>query len=232
MLPVEEIRNCRDGAVRVSCLKGAAAEKTKEVLKTKLGSSYKVEIETKARPKLKIVGIDEFESPQQLECDLQQRNCPGLGGAVTVLHTYLSRKTQRYTALVEVSSEAYRGIMAEERVYVGCQRCQVYDDFDVGRCYHCCGYGHSAKKCTRAVACAICAGQHETKKCNEKQLLCCINCIKAKESAKDDRPTDHRADDLEACETHKIRIKRIIEATDYPFLPVVNTRGAPISSQS
>ena len=55
-------------------------------------------------------------------------------------------------------------------MYIGWQRCRVYQDFNHGGCFNCNWYGHSAKKCKNGMSYAHCAGEHGTLACINKGI--------------------------------------------------------------
>ena len=83
-------------------------------------------------------------------------------------------------AVIRVSPEIRASIQRENwYVYVGLDKCKVYDRFWVTQCYHCQNFGHVAAKCpskSQSATCAFCAGNHESRSCTQKSTSCCANC--------------------------------------------------------
>lgn len=105
--------------------------------------------------------------------------------------------------------------MKSEKLYIGWQRCRIYEDFNLSRCYKCCGYGHSAKKCANAARCQYCAGNHDGLTCKDKDNKRCANCLLANEKYKTEKNIAHYAFEENQCESYQYLKKRVISQTDY-----------------
>lgn len=109
-------------------------------------------------PRVKVVGIArDFETSELLE-DIIVRNGFEDSTGIEIVHTY--KRNDRTTAILEVTPKAYQQIMDRSKLFIGWQKCPVYDDLNVGICYKCCGYNHTSKKCTKKEVCAKCTGEH------------------------------------------------------------------------
>ena len=111
--------------------------------------------------------------------------------------------------------------MKTETVFIGYQNCKVYDDFNINRCQICCGYNHSHTKCKdkgTLQSCSKCSENHEVTTC-KSEVKKCINCINANKYLTKKRPIDHSADDINKCETYKIRWEQHVNGTNYPWKP-------------
>lgn len=112
---------------------------------------------------------------------------------------------KKYNAYLEVDPAIYHKIMRTGKVFVKCQRCYVYEELNLKRCYKCCGYGHNSKKCNNKIRCGYCGEEHETKNCDQKDRPKCANCFESNEKYKTRRNWKHAALDNDKCETYKSR---------------------------
>lgn len=105
--------------------------------------------------------------------------------------------------------------MIHKFVYIGWQRCRVYEDYNINRCFKCNSYGHSAKKCRNEEICSYCAGNHGGKDCPDRNIKKCCNCMKANEKYKTKLNINHYTFDENACESYKYFKKVAISNTMY-----------------
>lgn len=124
--------------------------------------------------------------------------------------------TNESTAIAEVKTNTYASIMKGKKLYIGWQRCPVYDDYNVNMCYRCCGYNHNYKKCTRAAVCFKCAGAHEGKECTKDESKACNNCIWSNQKNGTKHSTQHWATDKGNCALYHKRLEQQIAHTSYP----------------
>lgn len=147
-------------------------------------------------------------------------------------------KTKQGTknAIVQITADVYLQTMLEKKLFVGLQRCRVKDDFNLRRCWNCQGYGHSANKCIRETVCGKCAGNHETRDCDNLEKKVCTNCVLSNTYSRNSkkRETDHTVSDIHVCETYRIQWERMFAKTNYPFKPEMlkNREITPFLSSS
>ena len=77
----------------------------------------------------------------------------------------LRAKSTVFKAIVRVSN-LIRSVISKQgdRLFMGCKTCKIYDFVYTLRCYNCQEFGHHSAKCNNAAACALCAGDHETRR--------------------------------------------------------------------
>ena len=141
-----------------------AAEK---VLKKKLPKCG-IDTENLNNPKINIVGIDNYTKMdmKEIENDINARNFSESDCWGTVLHMYTNEKTKLNSVIMELLLETYKLVRENsKRMFVGHQRCMVYDQINISPCYNCGRIGHNRKKCRNKQICLKCTGNHETNKC-------------------------------------------------------------------
>ena len=60
--------------------------------------------------------------------------------------------------------------MKDKKIYIGSQRCKIFDEFNLNICYNCCNYNHNSKKCTNDKKCPKCAEKHTLDECKSSIL--------------------------------------------------------------
>lgn len=83
-----------------------------------------------------------------------------------------------HQAVLRVSEDLREKIKLNgNRIFIGSSSCPVYDRFYVKRCNRCQGLHHYQKDCKNRVVCAHCAGEHDTRRCQEDTgNYKCVNC--------------------------------------------------------
>ena len=156
-------------------------EKQKNLTKEKLGEEYKIRFPTSLYPNILITGISfEYDDTRLLELIKKQNQCMN-NTNVKIIKQYEIRKNNKicYNATAEVEPNGFANILAAEKINIGWERCKVYDEIRVLRCFRCKGFNHKAANCKIDKVCVKCHGQHRNSECNERQLNKCINCIRA-----------------------------------------------------
>ena len=176
-------------------------------------------------PRLKVDGIDNNMSLEEIEYDINQRNFIEEDNGnlyCSVDHVYTNKKNKMKTAIIKVNSTIYSLIRSRKnKIYVGYQSCKVFDDINMKPCYNCARIGHSRKKCKNKATCLRCSGEHLTKDCDGKANTKCANYVYRNERFEEKRNTEHVATDTEKCEYIKNVIQRKIRNTDYPVMPFI-----------
>lgn len=83
--------------------------------------------------------------------------------------------------IVETSPEAYKGLIAAKRVFVGFMSCRVKEYLNSTKCSKCQKFGHTAAYCkSEKRVCGWCAQDHAKSECpNLDKKPKCANCGKA-----------------------------------------------------
>lgn len=196
-----------------------------EKLLTKKLIKCEVTTEQLNKPKIKIVGIENTANMEieAIEEDINIRNFREMNCKGSVLHMYTNKKTNRCSVIMEVPAEIYKIIRERDnRIFVGHQRCVVYDQINITTCYNCGRLGHNGKKCRNKQICIKCSGNHKTSECNNDKYKC-VNCAYSNNNYDTKYDTKHSPSDMENCEILKKKIKKYVDTTDYPIKPVLPT---------
>lgn len=219
---VISLKELNNGELRIQCHSNDDAAKVLEKVNTDMGEVFTASYEKLDLPKLKIVGIKRKYEPKELEKDLVSLNFNELKEKVCKV-TYIQEISSinnnaspkergrlhedkiKYTAYLEVDPAIYNKVMRTGKIFVKYQRCNVYEELNLKRCFKCCGYGHNSKKCNNKIRCGYCGDEHETKSCDQKDRLKCVNCVESNEKYKTKRNWKHAALDSDKCDTFKSR---------------------------
>lgn len=90
--------------------------------------------------------------------------------------------------------------MNKKKFYIGWEKCRVYENLTIKRCFKCQEYYHKSDECVNEVSCEVCSEKHESKNCS-KQVNKCKNCILANNKYKTSHDINHKASDPECAST-------------------------------
>lgn len=220
----ENIKTKHNGTAVVKFRNTEELEKAQTILREKLYKDFIVWKPKLDKPKIKIVGIQDVEyTRDQLKEEIFSKNLD-TGDSFDILHTYINKFKKTLSVIAEVSAPTYTKIMGSLRIYLRWQKCKVYDDMDINRCFKCSRYGHnnSGGKCKNTQSCKFCAGEHDAKDCPsraDKGKHTCTNCKYVCEKYREKVNFNHAADDTKCCTFYKRLLKSRIAKTDYPNGP-------------
>lgn len=216
---VTGIRNFKQGAVIVECKNINATKKMEEQILSKMGEKYDVNTPKPKNPKLKIIGLSDKYTPEEIVSKIKMQN--------DYLQTIDSKieikfikevKTKRgdvnYTIFTEVDGKTYHRMLQEGKVNIGWDRCRVFDNISLLKCYKCNGYMHKAQDCRSEKACSRCSGSHDNDNENCQRDIQCVNCKKMNDRLKLQLPTNHFAWSDE-CSVHMRKIEAEKKKIDF-----------------
>lgn len=211
---INKVSETKSGAMVVRCKNLHDLDKLQEKMTEELGNSYEIHREELLNPRLKIIGIEEEYSPEELTRTLCSQN-NAHQHEIVVKH--IARlKNGTYTAYVEVKPNTFAKLMSTKKVLVGWQRCPCYEDLNLNRCFKCKGYRHSAKKCNNNNTCGRCAKEHTDSECNNIEKNC-INCVRSNQRYKSKYDTNHSVYDTDRCSTYLLLEKLQHSRINYNF---------------
>lgn len=216
------IRNSNE--IIINCFNEESSDKVVKALKDNLSSVIEVEKERLANPKMKLVGVNNFEdlSNDEIEEDINSRNFANYQSRCTILHSYKNPVSKSQTFILEVPNEVYKVIrLNNSKLFIGVQCCKLYDIVESKPCYKCGRFNHKASKCENDDCCLKCSGEHLTKNCNLKNKSKCANCFYSNENYNTKHKTDHLANDSKECQIFKTKIRKYINSVDYPIEPII-----------
>lgn len=192
----------------------------KTALEQTLGDKVTVKFSENLNPLIKIYGIDNDFSKEELIQDICERNNIQQD-SFNIEYIYPKRKNSKCIKL-RLKSDLYMKIAHEKSLHIGYQNCtNIHDDYNINQCNKCQGYNHSFVKCTK-IKCSFCAGDHKSEECDNKKEKKCVNCIHANQFLIKNRKVDHEATDKINCDTYKVKVYKVINITNYPMEPAFN----------
>ena len=131
-------------------------------------------------PSIKIIGITEHlktDDYGDIEKFIKNNNFSDLNGVFKINYIYNNVKTQNKTIYASCSGEIFKHLTTLGRIHLEWGSYLVFEDYGLGRCLKCCGYGHSFKKCQNKYYCTYYADTHSSLDCTYKNYKKFTNCI-------------------------------------------------------
>lgn len=175
-LELKQVKELKNGGIAVQC---GNDERLKELINSKLKTSYDVKVVSPINPRVRITGITlELESNVLLNMFKSQNKAllsPN-NTCQVISVTPLRNNRNVFQTTLQVDATTYHNLIQSGHVIIGYDYCKVYDGIEVRRCFKCCGFHHYATKCTSKVyICPRCAENHKLSDCKSKTLKC-FNC--------------------------------------------------------
>lgn len=106
-LPIKQVKVNKDN-ITVKCNSKEDTKRIEEILTKNLNAKYNFEIEKKKqKPRIKAVGIENEFSANEMENDVNNRSFYFCESKCKILHIYKNKNSQKYTAIIELTSELY-----------------------------------------------------------------------------------------------------------------------------
>lgn len=186
-LKISEIAAKQNGIVEILCVSEGDRNKVKSAVEEKLGAAYEVKVPVLRKPKLIITGVSEKIKEEEIEKSLKAQNeilSASDLKCIKVIKKTGERRGKKYeyfNAVVEMDSESFGKAMGVGKVNVGWDKCKIFENLVVKRCYKCLGFNHKSVECKNKVCCRKCCGEHDAKNCNNSEESKCANCVKTNE---------------------------------------------------
>lgn len=186
---ISRLKKCSHGTVILGCETGQELAKLKTAVQEKMGDGFKVMESTQAKPKLKIVNIEEEElqlEDEKLIDVIKRQN--GLNEIETsemkIVKRIIKRRdhdrnresSEEGSVIIEVDEKTHQELLNKGKLSVGWRKCPVFNHVNVKRCLKCWGYYHIAKNCKKEETCHKCAGSHKASECTADKNNC-VNCM-------------------------------------------------------
>lgn len=204
---ITKIAETKNGGVVVKCKSKEESTKICNEVQGKMGDKYKVHMPELRRPRIKVVGIEDDMSADELkECLIKQNE--ELRGNSTLKVITMKRMKQRFKAIIESDGETFAKIITKGYLCVGYSVCAVYESIDVYRCYKCWGFNHKGINCTKKQRICMKCGlaDHVANECTSPDKTC-PNCTEANDKFKGTLDVDHSPLDSDRCQIYKRRIE-------------------------
>lgn len=202
---INAITNISGGVVAIECKNDAALEQIKRIANEKMGNEYDIEEAKERKPKIKIVGMSEKLSDDEITETLKSQNeFLANDTDLKIIRSYEVNK-KYFSAIAEMSKENQEQCMQIGFVNIGWDRCKIYEEIPLTMCMKCCRYNHIAKNCKHEkIVCRKCGDDHTLSECQSAELKC-INCDTANKKHGFKFDINHKVDDKNC----KVRAQKI-----------------------
>ena len=109
----------------------------------------------------------------------------------------------------------------KSRIFVGYQRCKIFDLISVKPCYNCARYGHSGATCKSTAMCIKCSMPHIASLCSETENSACVNCKYSNGKYETSYDINLEATDSKLCDILKSKVKNYIDTHNYLIKPTI-----------
>lgn len=215
-ISVETLKEKKDGSLIIRCNN----EKSNETMKNEIAKieNLNCDIDTiqMKNPRLKIVNVIDDSDPKIIADMIAKQNFDDCNAAdIKLVYVRDNKRNNTRTIFLELPPDLFSKVMREKVVYIGWQRCRCFEDYNLSRCFNCSGYGHSSKRCQSEMACQFCAGNHDSRNCQQKTAKKCANCARANAKYKTNKDENHCAYEIDKCDCYEFYQKRVIANTRY-----------------
>ena len=220
-VPITGYRESSKGDIIVKFPSSENKAKAERELSGEINGSPTLKISEPIRilPKMAIVNVPKALDDSTIMETIKNKNPEILnlinnGEEMSVVAHINSLKNSLYkTVIVKVSPYIRKHIISQGNyVYLELSRCKVYDNVWVRRCFHCQEYGHNASSCYKKdenPICGFCSLGHNSRECQNKQNLKCINCVRFGKGNLNHSVTD------KCCPVISYHKELIVRDTDY-----------------
>lgn len=179
---VNGLSNRKDGAIAIKCGNEEASEKIQAVFKEKkMSEQYDIQIQQMRNPKVLVCGMNEKLEKKEIESAIKAQNVHINFKSLKCVKMYESPKNKGvFNAILEVDGDALKIMLDIKKINIGWDKCVIYEELNVKRCFNCWGFNHSAKVCTNKMACSKCGGEHRKIDCVSESVKC-VSCMRSKE---------------------------------------------------
>lgn len=196
---IKKLRKSAKGGITIECENKLSQENLQVSAIEKLGENYDVNIPTLFNPRFKIVDVSIKHSEAEIKSLIFKQNDHVNSNSNIKLITVIEKpkiKPTHYTYIFETDPKTYSAIINNGKLSIGWDRCRVFENIYISRCFKCLGFNHKAVDCTKSKVCLKCAENHDVKECTSTKTEC-VNCKWAVENLKLKLKTDHQANSLE-----------------------------------
>lgn len=212
---IKNKRIAENGNLVIKCSSKQEAEKLRRAAENTLeDNKYEIHTTKMLKPKIKIPGYEGNKGKKEIEECIRRQN-PWITDSDQLYVTFIKQKKNKHesTIFAECSGGMFYKLMRYKKVHIEWNRCPVYEDLKITRCFKCQGLYHKNNKCEKHLVCEYCAGNHGVEVC-QKTSKKCNNCVQANSKFKTNHCVSHAASDPE-CPSYKYHIEILKNKIDY-----------------
>lgn len=211
---VSMVRELRNGAVILKCDSDLANRRMKDEAQSVLGENYSISETKLLTPSVTISNISKEVSKDEIaEAVRSQNSCLTDEDEFRLKTVKTSRGGESLFAVLQCNGSCFRKLMSVGKVNIGFNKCPVYENLNLIRCYKCWRFNHFAKDCKEAVVCSRCAGSHSSQDCTEDDKKC-TNCLYVNERLSRNFDTQHEATHKD-CSVYKQKLDIFKQRINY-----------------
>lgn len=211
---ITKIEDIKDGGIKIICNSKEEIQTIQKEAQNNLGNNYSLVVSEKRNPRIKIVGIEDEMSEEELVKSILEKNSFIKNSKVKLIT--MKKMKKKYLAILEIDCISFKNIMEKGFLFIDFSICSVYEHVDITRCFNCAGYYHSAKTCTKEKVCMKCGNTgHTANECTSSQEnFKCPNCSEINQKFNQDYFINHSPFDFK-CETFIQNIEKIKAKIQY-----------------
>lgn len=218
-VPITKVKHINNGGILLTCDTDDGNAKLKKVVDENLSQNYKITEVTNPKPRIKVVGISNEVTAEDVVKFLRLQNPDKIReeAECSVLKFWRTKKNSAVMqALVQVDAVTYGNIMEakDKHVILGLDHCRVYDGIELLRCFKCSNFNHSASVCRAKLACPRCSMEHNLSDCKKEYPEKCINCqnyknLRLKSNENINIDCNHSVFDRDNCFVYRYKLKSL-----------------------
>lgn len=205
---IDSIKNVGKGGIVINCPTKEEADKFKNIINERLAEKYDVNSVNNIQPRIRIAGITEKHENETLLKLIRNQNKMVIqddDDIKLISFKPIKNKNQMYQIVLGVNPLTYKRVIERGYIFIGYDHCQVFDGFEIKRCFRCCGFHHAANKCDNRKVCPRCTENHDVKEC-KAEVLKCNNCVNFNLKSNNKIDTNHATWD-NRCHCYKQKLE-------------------------
>lgn len=212
---IKGTRSTKNGSVIIKC----ENKKDIDVLKSNaedILTDYDVQLTKMKLPRFKITNYEGNLDLQSIESSLRDQN-DFIVDDDKLKITFVRKIKHKNSSIIfgECTPSLFHKFMCVKKVFIGWERCPIYEDLSIMRCFKCQELYHKNSECQNEVVCEFCAEQHEVKDCPKIKKQC-KNCVKTNNKYKVNYNTDHTSAD-HLCPSFQYQVSVLKSKIDYGY---------------
>lgn len=175
---VSSFKPFKNDSIAITCQSSKDKEILHEEVTKQLGNQYNIQVSKLQKKKIKIIGIQEKMTDEELKQSiLQQNNVLNVDENCYLKILTFKNLKNRMMAIVEIDELSFNVLVGAQKLKIKWSICNVYACLNVYRCFNCYGFNHKAATCKNDSICGKCGKKKHDGSCNGE--VNCVNCVTA-----------------------------------------------------
>lgn len=217
---VNVFKELKNGSVLLKCNSAKATESMKNEAQAALGQDYTVTETKLLSPSVTVSNISKgLEEAEILEAVRSQNDFLTEQDEFSIQTLKEAKNGRSQYVILRCNGSCFRKMMGARKINVGFDRCPVYENFNLRRCFKCYRFGHLKRECdARGDVCHRCAGFHLSGECHDNSMKC-TNCLYHNSTFDSDFDVKHDATDVN-CPVYKQKLDFFRKRINYEILNI------------